>query len=353
VPGLHQQLLERLSALPQVRSAALSAAPPISNYAWSSNIDLERYKPAPKEDMVSLLNRVSGQYFETAGISIIAGRPITPADTASSLKVAVVNETIAKKYFPHGDAIGRKVKIGIDSVTGPWQIVGITRDTRSQNPRDTSPIRMTYIPLAQIEPYLPVEDSPTAPKPVVREENQDRYANIILLRTTGDPAKASADLRAAVAAVNPNIPILKITTIQEQVSNLIANDELLSTLTAVFSMLALLLAAIGLYGVMSYNVAQRTPEIGVRLALGAQAETVLWMVLRESVLLLAIGMALGLPLTVAATRSIQSQLFGLKAMDPITFGVAIVVISGMTLLATLLPARRAARIDPLVALRYE
>ena len=190
VPTLHQQLLERISAIPGVRSAALAASPPVSNGAWSSDIKLEGYTPAPKEGMVSLLNRVSGQYFETAGIPIVAGRPISPEDTASSLKVAVVNQTIAKKYFPHGDAIGRKLTIGIDSVKGPWLVVGIARDSRSQNPRDTDPIRMTYIPLAQIEPYTPVQTGPaSAPKSAVREENQDRYANIILLRTTGDPGR--------------------------------------------------------------------------------------------------------------------------------------------------------------------
>jgi len=354
LPALHQQLIERLSAIPGVRSVALSASPPVSNGSWSSNIMLEGYTPAPKEDMVSILNRVSGQYFETVGISIVAGRAISPADTASSVKVAVVNETIAKKYFPHGNAIGRKLTIGIDSVAGPWQIVGIARDTRSKNPRDTDPIRMTYFPLAQIEPYMPVEARPASdPKPAVGEENQDRYANMILLRTTGDPAKVTADLRASVAAIDPNLPLLKITTIREQVWNLIANEELISTLTSIFSMLALILASIGLYGVMSYNVVQRTPEIGVRLALGARAESVLWMILRESLLLLTIGVGLGLPLTIAATRGIQHQLFGLSAVDPVTFAIAIVVVAGMTLLATWIPARKASRVDPLIALRYE
>jgi len=353
LPALHQQLLERLSALPGVRSAALSATPPVSAGSWSSNIELQGYTPAPKESMVSILNRVSGRYFETAGIAIVAGRPITPADTASSLKVAVVNETIAKKYFPHGDAIGKKVKIGIDSVTGPWQIVGIARDTRSQNPRDTAPIRMTYIPLAQIEPYMPIDNSPNAPRPAIREENQDRYANIILVRTVGDPARATADLRAAVAAIDPNLPLLKVDTIQEQLSNLIANDELISALTGIFSSFALVLAAIGLYGVMSYNVVQRTTEIGVRIALGAQLESVLWMILRESLILLGIGVALGLPLTFVATRNIQHQLFGLSAIDPLTFSISIAVVSGMTLLAAWMPARRAASVDPLTALRYE
>jgi predicted permease len=351
LPALHQELLEHLSRIPGVQSAALSETPPINGGGWSSDISLQGYTPAPKENMVSMLNRVSGQYFETAGISIVAGRPINAADTASSLKVAVVDETIAKRFFPHGDAIGRKVTIGIDSVAGPWQIVGIARDTKALNPRDTGPILMTYIPLSQIEPFDPVD--PSKPANAVREENGDRYADTILLRTSVDPGTTEADLRAAVAAVNPNLPLVRITTIHDQLTGLIANEELISTLTSLFSGLALLLAAIGLYGVMSYSVVQRTAEIGVRLALGAQSRTVLWMILRESLILLGVGIVLGLPLAYEGAKGIKDQLFGLSATDPMTFVVAIGVVGGMTVVATWLPARRAARVDPLVALRYE
>jgi predicted permease len=307
--------------------------------------------------MVSLLNRVSGQYFETAGISIIAGRAITPADTANSLKVAVVNQTLAKRYFPKGDAIGRLLTIGIDSARGPWQIVGIARDTKSGNPRDTDPVRMTYIPLAQIETLLPapaaLSANEAATKPAPREENNDCYAHLILIRTTGDPARTIADLRSAVAEVDPNLPLLQITTIHDQVSNLISHDELISTLTSLFSLLALLLAAIGLYGVMSYNVARRTNEIGIRLALGAQGTNVLQMIMRESLVLLAMGTALGLLLALMATTVIKQQLFAMDAIDPISFSVALVVVSLMTIFAAWLPARRAANVDPVSALRCE
>jgi predicted permease len=355
---LHQLLIERLSAIPGVRSAALSATPPISGGSWSSNISPAGYTPAPKENMVSILNRVSGQYFETSGIPILAGRSITPADTASSLKVAVVSESIAKRYYPRGEAIGRNLSVGIDSVRGPWQIVGIARDTKSGNPRDTEPVRMTYLPLAQIDPYMPARpgkpaSTANATLPEEKEENGDCFASTIILRTTGDPAKTIAALRAAVAAVDPKLPIVTITTIQDQVSNLIANDQMISTLMALFALLALLLVAIGLYGVMSYNVVQRTTEIGVRMALGAQLQTVLWMILKESLILLAIGVGLGLPLALAASRGIKNQLFGISAIDPVTFGAAIAVVSGVIILATWLPARRATRVEPVVALRYE
>jgi predicted permease len=356
VAALHQQLIERLSALPGVRSAALAGSPPIGGSTWTSSLELSGYTPAPKESMDSALNRVSGQYFETAGIPIVAGRAISPADTANGLKVAVINQTIAQHFFPKGDALGRSLTINIDSVKGPWQIVGIARDTKSGDPRDPDPIRMTYIPLAQIEPFIPVDASATAPKgaaPAPRVENQDRFAHTILVRTTGDPAKTIADLRAAVASVNPNLALLHVATIDEQVSNMMTHDELISTLTSIFSLLALILAAIGLYGVMSYNVVRRTNEIGIRFALGARASAVQWMILSESVLLLAVGVGLGLPLTLLATRFIKNQLFGLSPLDPTTLCAALLIVSAMTLLAAWLPALRATKVDPMVALRCD
>jgi predicted permease len=356
-PGLHQRLVERISALPGVRSTALCATPPISAGNWSSSVTIPGYTPAPKENRHSILNRVSGQYFETAGISIVAGRPLNNADSANSQKVAIINQTLASHFFPKGDAVGRSIMIDIDSVKGPWQIVGIARDTKSGNPREVDPVRMTYIPLAQIDPYLPADSSAPGATGVVGktapDENQDRFAGMILVRTTGDPAHTIADLRAAVASVDPNLPLLRITTIHDQMSNFMTHDELISSLTSLFSLLALLLAAIGLYGVMSYNVVRRTNEIGIRIALGAQTPDVQWMILSESLLLLTIGVGLGLPLTLLTTKYIKNQLFGLSARDPVTFTVALIVVSAMTLFATWLPARRATKVDPMVALRCD
>ncbi|HEV2709560.1 MAG TPA: ABC transporter permease [Edaphobacter sp.] len=361
-PALHQALLEHLSALPGVRSAALSATPPISNSAWSSSIELSGYTPTPKENMASILNRVSGQYFETANIPIVAGRPISPTDSTSSLKVAVINQAIANHFFPKGDAIGRSLTIDIDTVKGPWRIVGIARDTKVRGPRNAEPTRMTYIPLAQIEPFVPVAAASSAtssaksssnPTPPPPEENHDRFAGTILVRTTGDPANTIADLRAAVAATDPNLAMFNITTIHDQVSDFMTDDELISSLTGIFSLLALVLASIGLYGVMSYNVVRRTNEIGIRIALGAQSSGVLWMILKESLILLGIGVGLGIPATLMAMRTVKSQLFGLSATDPLTFIAAAFVISAVTLIAAWFPAYRAAKVDPMVALRYE
>jgi len=332
--GLNQSLIERLEAIPGVRSAALSDAPPVGSSKWNSNIKIPGYVSQPKEDMSSTLNRVSSRYFETVGISIVAGRAISAADSATSPKVCVINQALANRFFPKGDAVGRTLAINIDSIHGPWQIVGIARDTLSASPRDTASERMIYMPLAQMT-------------------GDERFASTIQLRTSADPVNAIADLRRTVAQVDPNLPIIQLHTIQEQIDGMMAQENLFSSLTGIFSALALILAAIGLYGVMSYSVVRRTSEIGIRLALGAQTATVRWMVLRESVTLLLLGLAIGLPLTLACTRYVKDQLYGLSALDPATFAAAIAVVAAMTLFAAWLPARQATRVDPMIALRCD
>ena len=349
-PALRQQLIERLSALPGVRSVALSATPPISGGNWSSTFKPQGYTPAPKENVHSSLNRVTDRYFETAGIAIVAGRSFNSSDTLTSLKVAIVNQTVAQRYFPKGDAIGHQLTMDINNIKGPWRIVGITRDTKSGDPRNTQTDSMIYFPLAQMPPFnAPDPAAPNAPL----EENQDQGVAVILVRTTGDPAQVIGELRSTIAGIDPNLPIIRIQTIHEAVDSFMTHDQLISRLTGIFSLLALLLAAIGLYGVMSYSVVRRTSEIGIRLALGAQSGSVLWMVLRESLILLAVGLALGLPLTLASTRVLRDQLFGLSATDPSILAAAIAVVAAMTLIAAWLPARRAAKVDPMVALRCD
>jgi len=338
-PALNQRLIERLSSIPGVRSAALSEAPPISYGSWSSTFSASGYTPAPKEDMSSILNRVSGQYFETAGIAMVAGRPITKADTATTMKVAVVNEIIARKFFPNGDAIGHTVKIDIDTVAGPWQIVGVAHDTKAGNPRD-NPQRMIYLPLAQI--------AGTHDQGI-----QESFASTILLRTAGDPTKTINELRGAVASIDPNLPILEIRTMQEHLETMMSQETLVSRLTAIFALLAVLLAAIGLCGVMSFNVVRRSNEIGIRIALGAGRSGVQWMVLRESLALLAAGLVLGIPIALAAARLVRAQLYQMSPFDPLIFIGATAGIAAVTVLSAWLPARRAAAVDPMTALRCE
>jgi predicted permease len=338
-PALNRRILERLSAIPGVRSAALAGSPPISFGSWGSSVHFSGYTPAPKEDMGSALNRVSGQYFETVGISIVSGRPIARTDTATSMKVAVVNETIARKFFPNGDAVGHTVKIDIDTVEGPWQIVGVARDTKSGNPRE-EPNRMVYLPAAQI-----------------LDKNgqgiQDSFVNTVLLRTEGNPALAVNEFRTAITNIDPNLPILQLRTMHDHMEAFMSQETLVSRLTAIFALLAVLLAAIGLYGVMSFNVARRSNEIGIRIALGASGGGVQWMVLRESLALLAAGLVLGVPVALGLARLIRSQLYQMSPFDPTIFIAATAGIAAVTVLAAWLPARRAAAVDPMVSLRCE
>jgi ABC-type antimicrobial peptide transport system permease subunit len=308
--------------------------------------------------MTANLDRVSGDYFETVGISAIAGRTINGTDTADSGKVAVINQSVAKRYYPHDDAVGHWLTLGIDSVKGPWRIVGVVRDTKARDPRSTDPTRMVYIALQQIEPFLPPPPPShpgerTAAGQTAREENQDRYANAVLLRTKADPKRIAGELQSAVRDVDANLPLLHVGTIQEQVSSMITHDELISTLTCSFSGLALLLAAIGLYGVMSHNIVRRRSEIGIRLAIGAQAPDIRWMVLRESLVLLTIGVSFGVPLAVGSTMLVKRQFFGVSPSNPEIFLAALVLVAAVTLLAAWLPARRASNLDPMTALRVD
>jgi predicted permease len=337
--ALNHTLVERLSALPGVRSASLSLSPPIGFGNWASSIKIPGYVLKPREVIFSVLDRVTGQYFATTGIAIVAGRPIQDSDTATTVKVAVVNQTFAKRYFPKGNAIGSLFKTRIDAIEGPWKIVGIAHDSLIASPRNT-PVNEIYLPIDQI----------TGP-------TNDAFAATIELRTAADPATSINDLRRVLAEVNPNLPVSHIQTIREQVNQSMTQDQLISSLTTVFSALALFLAAIGLYGVISYSVIRRTSEIGIRLALGAETQSVLWLVLRESLILLAIGLAVGLPLTLACTRLastfLASQLYGVHPIDPPTIAAAVAIVAAMTLIAAWLPARRATKINPVQALRCD
>jgi len=316
-----------------VRSATLSGAPPMFHGNWGSPITIAGRPTKENEDVSTLLNRVSPGYFETLGIPLLRGRTIGAEDTATSTKAVVVNQTLADKYFPHGDAIGHSFTVADPSVKGTWQIVGVVRDaTYNHAGEEHDP--MTYLAVMQL-----TED--------------DQYAYWLQVQTAGDPSAVAGEVRAALAEIDPNLPVLDVQSISELLDSLIDQQRLVSQLSGFFSVLALALCTIGLYGVMTYSVVRRTNEIGVRIALGAGAGEVLWLVLRQSLILLGVGVALGIPATLAASRAIQAGLFGLSPWDPSTLVAAVVVISVVTLVAAYFPARRATQIDPIVALRYE
>jgi predicted permease len=330
---LYDRILTRVDALPGVRSATISGNLLMGHGHWGSPITIQGRPTAPNEDVSTLLNRVTSGYFETLGIPLLRGRTIGPEDTATSQKAVVVNQTLAERFFPHGDAIGHTFTVADPSVTGTWQIVGIVRDSTYTRAGE-KPEPMAYLALTQLT-------------------GDDNYAYWLQIQTQGDPGRITGSVRAALAGIDPNLPILEVRTMSEEVDQLIDQQRLISQLSTFFSLLALSLACIGLYGVMTYNVIRRTNEIGLRIALGASTGGVLWMILKESLLLLIIGVAIGIPATLAASHAVRSQLFGLSPYDPATLLAAVLVIAAVTLASAWFPARRATRIDPMIALRYE
>jgi predicted permease len=332
--GFYQRVQDRLRALPGIGGAAFSSAAPMSHSSWTSSLQIQGRVRGPKEDTSTILERVTPGYFETTGIRIVQGRAAGSEDAPNGVKSIVVNRVFAERYFPHNDAIGHQITIDDDTNAGPWQIVGVAANTRYSGPRE-EPEPQIYFPVQQL---------------VVGENS---YAEWLQLRTGGDPAKMTGEVRAALAEVDPNLPVLRIQTVGDLTDRFVANETLISRLSGIFSALAVLLAGIGLYGVMSYSVVRRTNEIGIRIALGAQSGKVLWMVLRESLVLLGVGLALGLPLSLGGLRLVQSQLYELSASDPITLASSVLIIAAVTLFAAWLPARRATRVDPMVALRCD
>ena len=326
--ALYARIVSRVDALPGIRSASLSGGPPFHQGTWGSPIDIDGRPTPPNENVSTLLNRVSAGFFETLGIPLLRGRTIQPIDNSDAVKSAVVNQTFADRYFPNGDAIGHSFTIADPDAPGVWRIVGIVRDSKHENPAEK-------------------------PQPFAYLAVTHQYAGWLEVRTAGDPAKITGEVRAALAEIDPNLPIDKIETISEQFDELLDQQTFVSKLAGLFALLALTLACIGLYGVMTYSVERRRSELGVRMALGASKAVLVWMVLKESILLLAIGIFLGIPVSLAASRAIRAGLFGVDPADPLTLISAVLTISACLLAGSYMPARRAAKIDPMVALRSE
>jgi len=338
-----QQLTDSIAGVPGVRNVGLAAQRILEDDEWDNWVTIESYHPRATETPDPFMNSISPGYFATLGVPILHGRDFTSKDTqwqlhgrladGSAPLVVIVNEKFARSFFGSAEkALGRRVGFGIDPNTKTdMEIVGIVKDIKYTNLRDEIPVQM-------FEPYL-------AGKYV--------YGMTVYVRTTMDPNQFFTAVRSKVRGMDPNLPLWSMRTLDEQVSKSLLTERLVASLSTVFGFLATLLAVIGLYGVMAYTVARRTREIGIRLALGAFESHVIWMVMREVLLLVSIGVAAGLVATAGLTRLVQTQLFGITPHDPGTLAIAAFCLIAVACIAGYIPALRASRIDAMRALRYE
>jgi len=329
--ALRRELLERIRAVPGVESAAEANVLPLTGNWWGNRTWMEGTDPAGAQG--SVFNRVSPEYFKTMGIALLAGRDFGDQDAPEAPKVAVVNETFARQVAGGANPLGRRFRVEATpgSAEKVYEIVGLVKDSKYKSLRDG------FMPSV----YLPASQSP----------EPGEYTQF-LVRTKTAPAALAPVLKRAIGEVSPDINIV-FRVFKTEVESSLLRERLMATLSASFGLLALVLACIGLYGVMSYGVAVRTNEIGIRLALGAQGHDVLRLILREVALLVAAGVAAGLPAALAAAQLFSSLLYGVTPADPASISLAVLLMLAVAALAGYLPARRATKVDPMVALRYE
>jgi predicted permease len=343
----YQRLLAAAEGLPGVRSASLAFITPLGGSRWNNDVAVEGAQPS-RQNIVDM-NAVGPRFFETVGIGLIRGREFRDEDNPpvsenppatldfrqrppeQGPRVAIVNESFAKRFFAGRDPVGQR--LCFDEKYDParaYEIVGLVKDAH-------------YFGLRQAT-------QPMVYRPVWRPDASFRA---LCIRTTGETAGTADGLRRHVTALDPAVPVMSFRTIEQQIDNNILEERLISTLAGFFGMLALLLAAVGLYGVISFAVTRRTREIGIRMALGAERASVVWLVARQAAGLVVVGALIGIPAALAVTRLVKTFLFGVTAQDPATIAAGMFVLMAVAALASLVPARRATKVDPMTALRHD
>ena len=329
----YQSVLRHLQALPGVQAAGATAIVPLSGATESTAIRFSDHPPTSRLDIpMANYTMVSPGYFSAAGTPIVRGRQFLDSDTASSTPVAIISAALANKYWPGQDPIGKQIAPR-GRVFPMTTVIGVAADVKRLSLRESPPPEMYVAYTQKVWPSLQTMD--------------------VVVRTTQDPASITTSARDTVHAVDPDLPFANVRTMNDLVSESMAQPRFAVLLLAAFGGLALLLAAVGIYGVISYNVAQRTQEIGVRMALGAQRGNVLQIVLAQGGRLVCAGVAIGLVVAMAVTRVMNSFLYGVQATDALTFAAVVILLVLVALAACYIPARRAMKVDPMVALRYE
>jgi predicted permease len=330
--NLVQQLTQNIQSLPGVKAVSVGEIPILASSNASKNITAEGYKRGEDENTDVDTNPVGPNYLATLGIPLKRGREFNEADTATSQKVAIINESMARRFFAGRDPIGLHFGWGAgDGTKTDIEIVGIMGDAKSTD------LRTAIRPFA-LTPYSQKDVAGTAN---------------FYVRTDSDPAAMGTTLRETVRKLDANLPVYELKTLIAEVNELAFTDRLITVFALSIGLLASLLAALGLYGVMAYVVARRTREIGIRMALGASTGNVAWMILREIVVMCAAGLAIGLVAAYLLGRAVETQLYGVKASDPFVFICSAVLLALVAMMAGLVPARKAATVDPMVALRYD
>jgi predicted permease len=328
--NLQQQIEDRVQAVPGVQAASFSMFT-FNQGEWSNDVTAQGIPRTPGNSQDVLNNVVGKGFFSTMGLPIVAGRGFDSTDKFDSRKVAVINQTMARMFFPDSSPIGHHFGFGDDpSHSGEIEIVGVVKNAKYVS-LDENPEPAAYFPYSQ----------------------RVQYFGNLEVRTSSGAAQTIPAVRRAIAEVNPNVPISSISTLAEQVDESVANQRLIARLSAFFGLLAAFLVCIGIYGLLSYAVARRTSEIGVRMALGARRSNVLWLILREILVLVAIGIAIGVPVALEGNHLAVKLLYGLSPADPASLLAAVFMLAAIAVLAGYLPARTASRVEPVVALRCE
>ncbi|MGA2881346.1 MAG: ABC transporter permease [Bryobacteraceae bacterium] len=324
LPGLYRRLVERVQIVPGVRSAAVSMCGLVVECRdVTGGVKISGYQPAPGEDVRIQYNFAGPGYFSTVGMHLLSGRDFTSRDSGS--RFVIVNQATVRRYFANRNPLGQRFGENLES-----EIIGVVQDARVNRVREPA-VPMAYCPL----------------------EGNLVYAGSLEVRAAGNPSAIAIDVRKALHDIAPDLPIERITPLELQVDRSLNLERMGTVVTSAFGVLALGLACFGLYGVMSYAVSRRTSEIGVRMALGAQPANVLWAILKEALALVALGLAIGVPAAILASRSIAALLYGIQPNDPVTLLSTIVILTSVAVFAGLWPAWRASRVNPLAALRHE
>lgn len=327
---LYRRIEDRLAGMPGVISASICRFTPVSGHSSSSNFSVEGYIPSPGRNLDVSVVPVAPRFFETLRISLLLGRTIDPHDTPSSPAVAVVNQSFVNQNLPNQNPLGRHISLGAPFKAPGAEIVGVVADSKYYD------IRKQAEPMAFFSLWQdPVDDFE------------------IILRTAAAPMGVASEVRGALGQVSSKLPVLGVNTLNAQVEKSLDEQKLITTLCSIFGLVALVLASVGIYGTLAYSVAGRTTEIGIRIAVGAQRRSVVWMILRDSWVLVGLGIVAGLPFAFGTTRWLKSFLFGVPDLDPLAIAAAVLLICGLALVASYLPARRASTIDPMRAVRHE